>query len=86
MDLVARRGDLVVFVEVKARASTAFGSGLFSIGWRKRRDLVRVALVWIARYGRPGDRYRFDVIGIRWSGMVEAEVEWIEGAFIHVEK
>lgn len=86
VDLVARRGDLVVFVEVKARASTAFGSGLFSIGWRKRRDLARVALVWIARCGRPGDRYRFDVMGIRWSGMAEAEVEWIEGAFFHVEK
>lgn len=86
MDLVARRADLVVFVEVKARASALFGSGALSIGWRKRRDLARVALVWIARHGRPGDQYRFDVVGIRWSGIVEAEIEWIEGAFFHVEK
>lgn len=61
IDLVMRRGDVVAFVEVKTRRSAAFGSGAASIGWRKRRALVRVAEVWRLRYGRSRDLYRFDL-------------------------
>lgn len=86
LDLVARRGDLVVFVEVKARASAEFGPGVLAIGWKKRRDLARTASAWIARNGRAGDRYRFDVIAVRWSRALGPEVEHTEGAFFHMEK
>ena len=64
LDLVARRGALVAFVEVKARRGGAFGDPVEAVHWRKRRELVRSANVWIDRHGRPGDAYRFDVVGV----------------------
>ena len=64
LDLVARRGGNVAFVEVKARRGTAFGDPVEAVGWRKRREMVRSAWVWIDRCGRPDEAYQFDVIGV----------------------
>jgi putative endonuclease len=64
LDLVVARDGVVAFVEVKARAGPAFGGPLAAVHWRKRRELVRSARVWVARFGRPGVAYRFDVFGV----------------------
>jgi putative endonuclease len=64
LDLVVRRGALVVFVEVKTRTGVAYGTGREAIGWRKRQALGRVAEVWRLRHGAPGDLYRFDVVEV----------------------
>ena len=65
MDLVARRGPLLVFVEVKARASDRAGSPAEAVDARKQRRLRRGAAAWLA--GRPAEargvrRTRFDVV------------------------
>jgi putative endonuclease len=65
LDVVARRGALVAFVEVKTRSSAAWGQPAESVLWRKRRTIARVAEVWRERHGRVGDSYRFDVIEVR---------------------
>ena len=80
LDLVARREGLVAFVEVKARRGLAFGDPVEAVGWRKRREMVRSAQVWIDRFGRPGEAYRFDVIGVLLSGS-GARVRHVEHAF-----
>lgn len=64
LDLVARRGRLVAFVEVKARRDRGVGDPAAAVGWRKRRELTRSAQVWCDRFGRPGDAYRFDVVAV----------------------
>ena len=64
LDLVAIHGDLVAFVEVKARRRNEFGGPIEAVGWRKRRELQRSASCWIDRHGAPGQSYRFDVIGV----------------------
>ena len=64
IDLIARKGDLVAFVEVKARRGDAFGSPLEAVTGAKRRELVKAARVWVDRYGRPSDVYRFDCIAL----------------------
>ncbi len=64
LDLVARRGRVVAFIEVKTRRGVAAGAPLASLGARQRRDLARVAEVWRLRYGRTGDAYRFDLVGV----------------------
>ena len=64
IDLVARQGNLVAFVEVKARRGTAFGSPLEAVTGAKRRELVKAARVWVDRHGRPADVYRFDCIAL----------------------
>jgi putative endonuclease len=76
IDLVARRGCLVAFVEVKTRQGEAFGHPLEAVRGPKRRDLVMVARAWIDRHGRPGDVYRFDCIGI-----LGGRLEHVEDAF-----
>ncbi len=68
LDLIARRADLVAFVEVKWRRSFRCGDGIESIGRRKRQAIERVAWSWILRHGRGGDHYRFDVVLIDGSG------------------
>lgn len=64
LDLVVAKAGVVAFVEVKTRRGPAFGGPLAAVHWRKRRELVRSARVWEARFGRPGVAYRFDVFGV----------------------
>jgi putative endonuclease len=64
IDLVIRKGKTVAFVEVKTRRSTVYGTGLEAVGWRKQRDIARLASVWVLRHGRTGDEYRFDLVAV----------------------
>jgi putative endonuclease len=68
IDLVVGRDDLVVFVEVKARRGADFGDPVEAVNWKKQRQLVRSASVWIDRHGRPSESYRFDVVGVLVDG------------------
>ena len=80
IDLVAERGGVVAFVEVKARRGIAFGDPVEAVGWRKQRELARSARVWIDRHGRVEESYRFDVIGV-WLQGERVRVRHIENAF-----
>lgn len=86
LDLVARRASLVAFIEVKTRRSGRFGSALESVGWKKRATLARLGQLWRSRFGRPGDRYRFDVVVVEEGQSSCPQVTHIEDAFRIVEK
>jgi putative endonuclease len=62
IDLVATRGDLVAFVEVKARRGGRFGGGAEAVDARKRARLVRGAAAWLAASRERFARVRFDVV------------------------
>jgi len=81
LDLVARRNDLVAFVEVKTRHSTACGLPVESVSRLKQRMVGRVALVWRLRHGRPEDRYRFDLLAVLERGRGRYEFEHIADAW-----
>jgi putative endonuclease len=85
IDLIVRRGDLVAFVEVKARRSSAFGDGRQAIGWRKRLLIELVAGGWIADHGGRGIRYRFDLAVVSWAAGFP-QVLHIEDAWRGVRK
>lgn len=76
IDLVVRQGDLVSFVEVKTRRGAGFGHPLEAVTGAKRRELVKAARVWVDRFGRPSDIYRFDCIAI-----VDDKLEHVADAF-----
>jgi putative endonuclease len=81
IDLVIRKGHTVAFVEVKTRRSNTCGSGLEAVGWRKQRDIARVASVWRLRYGRPADEYRFDLLAVQDPGRAAPVVEHVPDAW-----
>jgi putative endonuclease len=81
VDLVVRRGSVVAFVEVKARRGRAFGAPEEAVTWSKRREIVRVAKAWQDRFGRAGDEFRFDVIGVSLERHGVARMRHIEDAF-----
>ena len=76
LDVVARRGALVAFVEVKTRSSAAWGTPRKACCWRKRRTITQVAEVW-RRAARPG---RETASGSTWW-----RCGWRRGAGIGVE-
>lgn len=64
VDLVAERGEVLVFVEVRTRASAAFGGPEETVGFRKQRRVVAAARDYLARRRGPERGARFDVIAV----------------------
>ena len=82
VDLVAKKDDLVIIVEVRSRGPGAFEGPLASVTWSKRRMLLRAARgLWRGRLKKMADvqRVRIDVIAIR-SSPEGNRIEWIKGA------
>ena len=83
VDLVAKRDDLVIIVEVRSRGAGAFEGPLASITWSKRRMLLRAARgLWRGRLKKMPDvrRVRIDVVAITSSSEGPPRIEWIRGA------
>jgi putative endonuclease len=82
IDLIAERSGTVAFVEVKARRGRWYGDPVEAVHWRKRRELVRSASVWVDRHGSAvgATIYRFDVIGVLLEGE-RVRVRHVENAF-----
>jgi putative endonuclease len=77
IDLVAREGDTTVFVEVRQRASPAFGGAAGSITAAKRARLVRAARHYLSRL-KTVPACRFDALLIEGD---PPRIEWIRDAF-----
>jgi putative endonuclease len=75
IDLVARDGATLVFVEVRMRTCDRFGGAAESIGSRKRSRIEAAARQYLARFRREPP-CRFDVITL--DGGIPA---WLRGAF-----
>jgi putative endonuclease len=61
IDIVARRGRILIFVEVKARAH--LDEAAESILPRQQRRIAAAAAVWLARHPMDADRHiRFDAV------------------------
>jgi putative endonuclease len=83
LDVVARREELVVVVEVRSRSSGAWTSAFGSIDARKRRR-IRLAghRLWQRRYQRDQSvsRLRFDVASVHFTE-TETHIEYVAAAF-----
>lgn len=81
IDLVMLDGGAVVFVEVRYRASAAFGGGAASIDARKRRKLVHAAQVFLMKNPRYSQAAcRFDVIDAS-GDPADPCLQWLRDAF-----
>jgi putative endonuclease len=76
IDLVAKEGAAVVFVEVRMRSSASFGGAAESIGQAKRRRLIAAANLYLATRGIDAP-CRFDAVLIGADG----GLRWLRDAF-----
>ena len=75
LDIIARDGATLVFIEVKARDGRAFGEAAEAVTAVKRRRITRVAEDYIRRHHLSDCPCRFDVVSIHFdSGRPEIEV------------
>lgn len=82
IDLVARDGQALVFVEVKTRRNENFGRPLTAVNRKKRHATSRAAVRYIRSLGRPRVCFRFDVVEVIGEcGRPGAEVRHVENAF-----
>jgi putative endonuclease len=81
IDLIARDGDTLVFVEVKSRRTDAFGGALSSVDRRKRNRLARLAREYLQRRGWADRPCRFDLVTIRGEDGAEPSIELLQNAF-----
>ena len=81
IDIIARDGETIAFVEIKGRRSRRFGSALEAVTASKQKRIARVAAHYLAAF-RLNDSYaRFDVVGIRWSVKGKPEIILVKDAF-----
>lgn len=77
LDIVARKGSTLVFVEVRARSNPGYGTPADSVTPAKRAKLVKTAMAYLKAKKPEAEEYRFDVIAI----VPGREPEHIEEAF-----
>jgi len=78
IDIIARDGNTLVFVEVRQRSHRNFGDGFSSVDYRKQQKLIRAAR-WYLQERKLFDQYpcRFDIVSAR----SVTDLEWIKDAF-----
>jgi len=65
IDIIARRGKMLVFVEVKTRRTTRCGAALEAVDERKQRQIIRAAQWYLTQHDDATLQPRFDVIAIQ---------------------
>lgn len=81
LDLIAKDGKTLVFVEVKARQSNSHGGALYSISQPKQRRLIRLAAQYLAKRNIIHQPSRFDVVLCQGQQHDAIEITHIENAF-----
>jgi putative endonuclease len=64
LDLVCRDGEVLVFVEVKARGEKALVPGYYTVNDRKKRALRRAVHAYLGALAHPPRTFRFDVVEV----------------------
>ena len=64
IDIVAEDGETLVFIEVRARATSEFGHAAETIDDRKKRKVTAMAVDYLARHHVTNRPCRFDVVAI----------------------
>lgn len=79
IDIIAKQGNTIVFVEVKTRMTRAFGDPLEAVNVRKQQKIRDVATAYLMKTKKLNSPCRFDVISI--LGDTNEEIDHIENAF-----
>ncbi len=80
VDIIARQKDTLVFIEVKARSGSQFGTPALAVDPRKQEKISRVALLYLSQEYPEGCPCRFDVVTVQ-QGPDGSEVALFQNAF-----
>jgi len=82
LDIVAKDGDVLVFVEVKTRKTENYGRPISAVNFWKKKALSRAAIAYLKRLNYPQIYFRFDVVEVVGSpGNSEPVIRHIKDAF-----
>jgi putative endonuclease len=81
LDLVAEDGQVLVFVEVKARRTDTFGGAIHAVHERKQKKLIQLAAQYLARHHIKNRLCRFDVVLLQGTDAAASQIEHIQNAF-----
>lgn len=77
IDIIARDGEYLCFIEVKYRKTSGYGSALEAVDFRKQQRISRTALHYLTVHGLgDGEPCRFDVVGV-----TPERIELVKDAF-----
>jgi putative endonuclease len=81
LDLVAREGGTLCFVEVRSADAGALVEPLASVDARKQQRLIRAARWYVSRLRELPPEIRFDVVAVTWRPAGEPAFTLVRGAF-----
>jgi len=81
VDIVARDGNTLVFIEVKSRKTLSYGVPQLAVTPFKQRQISKAALTWLARNQKHDSPARFDVVAILLNSAYQHQIEHIKNAF-----
>ena len=81
IDLIARQGEVLCFIEVRSASSAAWGGPLATVTYPKQQRLIHAAQWYLKRLRTLPPQIRFDVIAITWRAGGTPSFELIQGAF-----
>jgi len=64
IDIIAKDGDTLCFIEVKARRGDRYGTPAEAVSYAKRNTITRIAQIYADRHGIYDTPLRFDVIEV----------------------
>ncbi len=80
IDLIMQDGNTLVFIEVRYRKSSRFGSALESVHTHKQQKIIFTAEHYLQHTSAQYTQYRFDVLAIS-PGHTAPYIQWIKNAF-----
>lgn len=81
IDLIMRDGNYTVFVEVRYRRNSSFGSAAESVDYRKQKKIISTASRYLQQHNKLAQQpARFDVVSMSAQGN-DTNIDWIQDAF-----
>ena len=75
IDLIAKKSDVICFVEVKSRSGSRFGRPSEAVGYRKRQKILTVAAHFQKISSLSNYKMRFDVVEVYYGRPVKTEAD-----------
>lgn len=79
IDIIAKEGSVLVFIEVKTRTSTSFGYAYEAVGHRKQQKIINTSKVYIKYKQYYNIQARYDIIEVYFTNKLI--INHLENAF-----